>query len=217
MQIGSQRVSSIVYKKAQELLSAGAIGELNMVTVWYDRNSAQGAWEYTVPYDASPETCDWPRWLGTAPKIPFNGEHFFQWRKWKAYGSGVAGDLFVHLFSAVHLVTKSHGPVRAVATGGLRFWKDGRDVPDVVVALYDYAAGFQPKCADEFRGRRLGKRRFRFHGLRRQHDHRRKQRLHQSCAAGEGAGRSRRSVLSGHSEAHAGNLPSEISGYPPHR
>ena len=150
MQIGSQRVSSIVYKKAQELLASGAIGKLNMVTVWYDRNSAQGAWQYTVPYDASPETCDWPRWLGTAPKIPFNGEHFFQWRKWKAYGSGVAGDLFVHLFSGVHLITNTTGPVRALSTGGLRFWNDGRDVPDVMVSLYDYAQGFNLSVRTNF-------------------------------------------------------------------
>jgi predicted dehydrogenase len=150
MQIGSQRVSSIIYKKAQELLAAGAIGELNMVTVWYDRNSAQGAWQYTVPYDASPETCDWPRFLGTAPKIPFNAEHFFQWRKWKAYGTGVAGDLFVHLFSGVHFITKSNGPVRAISTGGLRFWKDGRDVPDVMMSLYDYAQGFNLSVRTNF-------------------------------------------------------------------
>ena len=63
--------------------------------------------------DASTETCDWPRFLGTAPKIPFNAEHFFQWRKWKAYGSGVAGDLFVHLFSGTHFITGTHGPTRA--------------------------------------------------------------------------------------------------------
>jgi len=150
MQVGSQRVSSIIYKKAKELLAAGAIGELNMVTVWYDRNSAQGAWEYTVPYDASPTTCDWPRFLGTAPQIPFNGEHFFQWRKWKAYGSGVAGDLFVHLFSGVYLITDTHGPTRALATGGLRFWKDGRDVPDVMMALYDYAQGFNLSVRTNF-------------------------------------------------------------------
>ena len=63
IQIGSQRVSSVIYQKAKELLAAGAIGKLNMVTAWYDRNSALGAWEYTVPPDASTETCDWPRWL----------------------------------------------------------------------------------------------------------------------------------------------------------
>lgn len=142
IQIGSQRVSSIVYAKAKELLASGAIGQLNTVTARWDRNSAMGAWDYTVPLDASPETCDWPRFLGTAPKIPFNVEHFFQWRKWKAYGSGVAGDLFVHLFSGTHFITGALGPTRAMATGGLRFWKDGRDVPDVMLALFDYSEGF---------------------------------------------------------------------------
>ena len=142
IQIGSQRVSSIVYAKAKELLASGAIGELNMVAARWDRNSSIGAWNYSVPLDASPETCDWPRFLGTAPKIPFNPEHFFQWRKWKAYGSGVAGDLFVHLFSGTHFVTGSHGPTRAMATGSIRFWKDGRDAPDVMLALFDYPEGF---------------------------------------------------------------------------
>lgn len=142
IQIGSQRVSSVIYAKAKELLAAGSIGELNMVTAWWDRNSAMGAWDYTIPLDASPETCDWPRFLGTAPKIPFSAEQFFQWRKWKAYGSGVAGDLFVHLFSGTHFVTGAHGPTRAMATGGLRYWKDGRNVPDVMLALFDYPQGF---------------------------------------------------------------------------
>jgi predicted dehydrogenase len=132
----------VIYAKAKELLAAGAIGQLNMVTARWDRNSSIGAWNYTVPPDASTETCDWPRFLGTAPKIPFNGEHFFQWRKWKAYGSGVAGDLFVHLFSGTHFITGSHGPTRAMATGGLRFWKDGRNVPDVMLGLFDYPEGF---------------------------------------------------------------------------
>jgi predicted dehydrogenase len=142
LQIGSQRVSSVVYAKAKELLASGAIGQLNMVTARWDRNSSMGAWNYTVPPDASPETCDWLRFLGTAPQIPFNAEQFFEWRKWKAYGSGVAGDLFVHLFSGTHFITGSHGPTRGMATGGLRFWKDGRDVPDVMLGLFDYREGF---------------------------------------------------------------------------
>lgn len=142
LQIGSQRVSSMLYAKAKELLASGAIGQLNMVTAYWDRNSSIGAWNYTVPLDASTETCDWPRFLGTAPKIPFSAEQFFQWRKWKAYGSGVAGDLFVHLFSGTNFVTGTNGPTRAMATGGLRFWKDGRNVPDVMLGLFDYPEGF---------------------------------------------------------------------------
>jgi predicted dehydrogenase len=142
LQIGSQRVSSVIYAKAKELLASGAIGQLNMVSAHWDRNSAMGAWSYTVPLDASPQTCDWDRFLGNAPKIPFNAEHFFQWRKWKAYGTGVAGDLFVHLFSGTHFITGSNGPTRAMATGGLRFWKDGRDAYDVLLGLFDYPQGF---------------------------------------------------------------------------
>jgi predicted dehydrogenase len=142
LQVGSQRVSSIVYAKAKELLASGAIGQLNMVAARWDRSSAQGAWDYTVPPDANTQTCDWPRFLGSAPKIPWNGERFFQWRKWSDYGSGVAGDLFVHLFSGTHFITGATGPTRAMATGGLRYWKDGRNAPDVMLALFDYPQGF---------------------------------------------------------------------------
>lgn len=142
IQVGSQRVSSIVYAKAKELLASGAIGKLNMVSARWDRNSSIGAWNYSIPLDASTETCDWPRFLGSAPKIPFSPERFFQWRKWKDYGSGVAGDLFVHLFSGTHFITDAKGPTRAMATGGLRFWKDGRDVYDVLLAQFDYPEGF---------------------------------------------------------------------------
>lgn len=144
LQVGSQRVSSMVYEKARELLQAGTIGKINVINAWWDRtpNSPVLAFNSSIPPDASPETIDWKRFLGSAPPEPFNAEHFFQWRKWSVYGSGVAGDLFVHLFSGAHFITGSLGPTRAVAMGGIRYWNDGRNEPDVLLGLFDYPEGF---------------------------------------------------------------------------
>jgi len=139
-QVGSQYVSSLVYQKTRELLKSGAIGTINMVEAWLDRNTAIGAWQYSIPPDASPATVDWDRFLGSAPKRPFEPVRLFRWRNYRDYGTGVAGDLFVHLLSGLHFATGSLGPNRIFATGGLRYWKDGRDVPDVMLATIDYPA-----------------------------------------------------------------------------
>ncbi len=138
IQVGSQRVSSIEYTKAKHLFEAGAIGELNLVEAWWDRNSAIGAWQYSIPTDATPENISWDMFLGGAPKRPFDPVRMFRWRNYQDYGTGVAGDLFVHLFSGMHYILGAIGPERVYATGGLRFWNDGRDVPDVLLGLYDY-------------------------------------------------------------------------------
>jgi predicted dehydrogenase len=138
MQVGSQPSSGAAFAEAQRLLQAGEIGELNFIEATYDRFSATGAWTYSIPPDASPETIDWDNFLGDAPKRPFDATRFFRWRNYKDYGTGVAGDLFVHLITGMHFATGAIGPNRIYSSGELSYWKDGRDVPDVMVSVLDY-------------------------------------------------------------------------------
>ena len=138
LQVGSQGMSSLSNEKAKELLADGAIGKLIYAEGFWARNSPSGAWQYAVPPDASEQTLDWDRFLGATAKRPYDPLRFFRWRNYKDYGTGVCGDLFVHLFSSLHFITGSMGPTQIMAQGGLRFWKDGRDVPDVMLGMFDY-------------------------------------------------------------------------------
>ncbi|HAO50348.1 MAG TPA: oxidoreductase [Runella sp.] len=139
LQVGSQRVSSIGYAKAKELLAAGEIGKLNMVNAVYDRQSSIGSWEYTIPKDADASTTDWEKFISiTGKKMPFDAKKFFWWRAFKEVGTGVAGDLFIHLLSGTHLITNSKGPESIYSTGQFSYWNDGRNMPDVMSGVMQY-------------------------------------------------------------------------------
>lgn len=138
LQVGSQRVSSIGYAKAKELLAAGEIGKLNMINAVYDRQSSIGAWQYTIPKDANPMTIDWDKFIEVTGKMAFDAKKFFWWRAFKEVGTGVAGDLFIHLLSGSHFITNSKGPETIVSTGQFSYWKDGRNLPDVMSGIMQY-------------------------------------------------------------------------------
>ena len=138
LQVGSQRVSSIGLAKAKELLAAGEIGKLNMVNAVYDRQSSIGAWEYTIAADASPETLDWNKYVEIVGNVPYDPKKFFWWRAFKEFGTGVAGDLYIHLLSGTHFITNSKGPVSIYSTGQFSYWKDGRNMPDVMTGIMEY-------------------------------------------------------------------------------
>jgi predicted dehydrogenase len=138
-QAGSQRVSNIVYKKAAEIYASGRLGEVHYIEGHSDRNSPSGAWVYPIAPDAGLETIDWATWLRDAPARPFDAARFFRWRCFSDYGEGVAGDLYVHLLSGIQCISGiNQAPARALSSGSLTHFNDGRDFPDLLATLYDY-------------------------------------------------------------------------------
>ena len=137
-QVGSQVASSLVTAEAKKIYESGLIGQLAYVEATNDRSSANGAWQYTIPTDASTQTVDWDKYVGDAPKTPFDAKKFFRWRNYKDFGTGVAGDLVVHLVTNLHTITGSIGPSKIFAIGDLNYWKDGRDAYDLVTSLMQY-------------------------------------------------------------------------------
>jgi predicted dehydrogenase len=138
-QAGSQRVSSILYAKAREIFTSGRLGEVHEIDAQWNRNSPGGAWVYPIPGDASPQTIDWKQFLVDAPDHEFDPKRFFRWRCFRDYGSGLGGDLFVHLLSGIQVITGMNTPAsRAYSSGGLYHFKDGRDFPDLLETVYDF-------------------------------------------------------------------------------
>ncbi len=131
-QVGHQHRQTQSFFTAQDVIDKRILGHVSLITVNTNRNSDNGAWQYPIHEKASPQTIDWDQFLGSAPKIPFNKEHFFRWRKWWAYGSGLSGDLMVHDYDRINCVLKMGIPSSVISSGGIYTHRDGRNVPDVM-------------------------------------------------------------------------------------
>jgi predicted dehydrogenase len=138
MQLGHQRSSDPVAWRAKEIFDSGTLGPVSYVSLTRFRNSLEGVWNYKIPSDAGPHNVDWPKFLGGAPKSPFSLERFFRWRKYWDYGTGISGDLLSHEWNAANMIMNLGIPKTCVASGGVFYWTDGREVPDVLNAIYEY-------------------------------------------------------------------------------
>ncbi len=136
--VGHQHRQTQSFVTAEDIVNKGVLGHVSLVTTNTNRNSDNGAWQYNIHKDANPNTVNWDMFLGNAPKIPWNAEHFFRWRKWWAYGSGLSGDLMTHDYDRLNCVLKMGIPKSVVASGGIYTHKDGRNVPDVMQINMDF-------------------------------------------------------------------------------
>jgi predicted dehydrogenase len=139
-QLGHQNRQSASYIKAAELLEKdkNLLGKISLVETSTNRSSPGGAWEYDIPEEANESNVDWKQFIKPGMKNPFNKAHFFRWRCWWDYGSGLTGDLLSHEYDCINQVLKLGIPERVSSSGGIYYWKDGRTVPDIFNSVMEY-------------------------------------------------------------------------------
>jgi predicted dehydrogenase len=138
-QLGHQNRQVEAHEKARQVIQKGILGPITLVETTTNRNDPWGAWVWEIHKEGSPRTIDWELFQETAAnKVPFSLERFFRWRCWYDYGTGLSGDLLSHEYDAVNQILDLGIPHSATASGGIYFFKDGRDVPDVWQAVLEY-------------------------------------------------------------------------------
>jgi predicted dehydrogenase len=138
MQLGHQGRQTASFNKAKELIDKNVLGRVSLIEVCTNRNDPNGAWVYPIHPEANAGNVDWKQFIEPTNEHPFSLERFFRWRCWWDYGTGLSGDLLTHEYDAINQVMKLGIPHSAVASGGVYFYKDGREVPDVFQAVFEY-------------------------------------------------------------------------------
>ena len=138
LMLGHQHRQTQSFLTAQDIINKNVLGHVSLIQANTNRNSDNGAWQYHIHEKASPQTIDWNLFLGNAPNVSFNKEHFFRWRKWWAYGSGLSGDLMTHDYDRINCVLNMGIPKSVITSGGIYTHRDGRNVPDVMQINMDY-------------------------------------------------------------------------------
>lgn len=138
LQVGHQHRQTQSFLTAMDVINKNVLGHVSLIQACTNRNDDNGAWQYPIHEKANAQTIDWQQFLGNAPQIPFNNEHFFRWRKWWAYGTGLSGDLLTHDYDRINCLLRMGIPKSAMASGGIYTHRDGREVPDVFQVVMEY-------------------------------------------------------------------------------
>lgn len=142
-QLGHQITQNVIFQQAKEIIKRNILGKITLVETTTNRNTASGAWIRHLDADGNPKpgdesSIDWMQWLGDSPHKPFTTDRYYNWTKWFDYDMGMIGQLFTHEFDAVNQLLRIGIPASAVASGGIYYWKDNREIPDVLHAVFEY-------------------------------------------------------------------------------
>lgn len=117
IQAGYQHRYSALLQEVASLIGQGAIGEISKVECQWNRN---GDWRRPVP---SPEY-----------------ERQINWRMYREYSGGLVAELSSHQMDILEWILDTR-PATIMGTGGIDYWKDGRETRDNTHVLARYENG----------------------------------------------------------------------------
>jgi predicted dehydrogenase len=138
VQIGTQRRSSTSVQRAKEFLQSSEFGALNLVEFTYNANQPARWRRPKLVAELREEDTDWKRFLMGRTKDTFDPHKYVEFRLYWPYSSGIPDQWMVHQIDALHFITGMPHPRSVVANGGIYQWRDGRNNPDAVTAVFDY-------------------------------------------------------------------------------
>lgn len=120
-QVGLQRRANPIYQQAVAMVQAGVLGQITSIRCQWHRNNN---WRRPVPL-AKGE----PGWRALDQRL--------NWRLYRARSQGLMAELGSHQLDVANWVL-GRPPRRVMASGGIDYWRDGRDVADNVFCIYEY-------------------------------------------------------------------------------
>jgi predicted dehydrogenase len=142
-QLGHQVPQSSTFKQAKDIIEKDILGKITLVETTTNRNTSSGAWIRNLDSDGNPKpgddkSIDWEQWLGSAKKVPFSLDRYYNWTKFFDYDYGLIGQLFTHEYDSVNQLLRIGIPKSAVSSGGIYYWKDNREIPDLLHCVFEY-------------------------------------------------------------------------------
>jgi predicted dehydrogenase len=137
-QLGHQGRHVDAYHVAKQIYDMNMLGNVSLVRTSTNRNSPDGAWIMEPPLEANKDTIDWKEFIGQAPWHEFDLKRFFMWKCFWDYGNGISANLFSHDFDAINQIMRMGIPSSTVASGGIYFYKDGREIPDTTQLVFEF-------------------------------------------------------------------------------
>jgi predicted dehydrogenase len=120
-QVGLQRRANAIYAQAEAMAETGMLGRISAIKCQWNRNN------------------DWRRPVPVGPNDPRFAEleRRLNWRLYWEKSEGLMAELASHQLDVTNRLLGTT-PKRVIATGGIDWWNDGREVYDNLFCVYEY-------------------------------------------------------------------------------